>query len=411
MNILQTMPCRIKTYESTLQGFKITDTYLIALNDTCNGGHNMLIPAGYTDYTGSFLYIPFFSNFLNISSEKMTILFFLFYGIFCISLSLIGLNIFFKSKTAKIHGTLSILILGILCISVSDTYSFYGLTSLALIPWWSKLYLFNFNHHKKYFFLIILTGAIIGFSNSVRGHSGNDVLFGIIALVFFTTFKHKNIKKLSILCLLILPIFLINFQIEQLQKKARNYLINNAETHTLIDSKQLAGFDLNFVRAIWHNAYYNLGYLSKNNQKNASDKNFILNENEPIIHSDVYSVKKAQSIVPNIIPYSAKYEMLLKNEYFKFIKKEPFLYLKIITKKATVIFAYILIFFNIGFYYIYKKKFRIETIIFFSVGIMLNTLFGLIAEPDYPYLLGLFAYLGLFTTSLIEDSYLQNSSI
>ena len=42
---------------------------------------------------------------------------------------------------------------------------------------------------------------------------------------------------------------------------------------------------------------------------------------------------------------------------------------------------------------------------------MLNTLFGLIAEPDYPYLLGLFAYLGLFTTNLIEDSYLENSSI
>jgi len=101
----------------------------------------------------------------------------------------------------------------------------------------------------------------------------------------------------------------------------------------------------------------------------------------------------------------------LKNEYFKFIKNKPFLYFKIITKKAAVIFAYILIFFNIGFYYIYKKRFKTETIVFFTVGIMLNTLFGLIAEPDYPYLLGLFAYLGLFTTNLIEDSYLQNSSI
>ena len=36
---------------------------------------------------------------------------------------------------------------------------------------------------------------------------------------------------------------------------------------------------------------------------------------------------------------------------------------------------------------------------------MINSLFGIAAEPDYTYLLGLFAYSSLLGTKLIEDKY------
>ena len=73
------MPCRVKSYEAALNGYEKTDTYLIAYNDICNGGENILTPAGYTDYVGSFLYIPFFSNLMNIDIDTITILFYSLY--------------------------------------------------------------------------------------------------------------------------------------------------------------------------------------------------------------------------------------------------------------------------------------------------------------------------------------------
>ena len=84
MKPFQTMPCRVKSYEAALNGYEKTDTYLIAYNDICNGGENILTPAGYTDYVGSFLYIPFFSDLMNIDIDTITILFYSLYGILCI---------------------------------------------------------------------------------------------------------------------------------------------------------------------------------------------------------------------------------------------------------------------------------------------------------------------------------------
>ena len=109
MKPFQTMPCRVKSYEAALNGYEKTDTYLIAYNDICNGGENILTPAGYTDYVGSFLYIPFFSDLMNIDIDTITILFYSLYGILCILISVIGLFKFYNTKPALIHGTISIL--------------------------------------------------------------------------------------------------------------------------------------------------------------------------------------------------------------------------------------------------------------------------------------------------------------
>ena len=256
MKILQTMPCRIKSYESTLEGFNITENYLIAFNDICNGGSNILTPAGYTDYVGSFLYIPFLSKLLNQSIENTAVLFFSFYGLICMILSLVGLYKFYNSTQAKIHGSLTILAVGTLCIFISDTYCFYGLTSLALITWWSKISIFNKVNYKKYFILFIFTGLVIAFSNTVRGNSGTDILLSILILLILGFFKEKKLYKFYIILLIFAPILLLNYQINNLKTKSRDYLIKNTNVQTK--------YDLNFVRAIWHNAYYSLGYLSIN---------------------------------------------------------------------------------------------------------------------------------------------------
>ena len=382
--LFQTMPCRIEGYKAALEGFNATDIHLIAYNDICNNGNNILSPSGYTDHVGSYLYIPFLSKLFNLSIENTATLFFSFYGLFCILISLVGLFYFYNSKFAKIYGMASITTIGLLCIFISDTYCFYGLTSLALITWWSKIKELEKINYKKLILLFLFTGLIISFSNTVRGNSGDDVLISILIITIFFTVKDKKKFRIISIFIIFIPIFLVNFQISDLKNKARNYLMKNEET--------IERFDLNFVRATWHNAYYSLGYLS------------IDNKDLPI-PSDTFSVKKAQEINPKVKVYSAEYEKILKNEYFKFVKKYPFLFIQILASKAGVIFLYFLIFFNVGIYYLFKYKMRAETFLFFIPGIIFNSAFGIATEPNYTYLLGLFAYSSLFGLKLIEDKY------
>lgn len=392
MKPFQTMPCRVSSYESALEGHQITNQYLIAFNDICNGGMNILMPAGYTDYVGSFLYIPFISNLLNLSINSSTILFFSLYGLLCITLSLIGLYKFYSTGPAKFYGTISILLLGIFFILISDTYSFYGLTSLCLLTWWSKLINKNFLFSKKKIFFLILTGFIIGFSNSVRGNSGNDILLSIIVVCILNIFFHKNFKQIISIIVIILPIIIINLFLENIKNNSKQYLIKNTN---ILNQK----IDLNYVRAHWHNAYYSLGYLNGKNNKDVP---------EP---SDTYSIKKAHSINPDIVPYSSKYEKLLKDEYLKFVKKYPFFFLKTKFSKIGVVAFYIIIFMNIGIYFLLKNKCTTKNLYFFIPGIILNSLFGIATEPNYTYLLGLFAYCSIFSTNIIEDFYLQNKKL
>ena len=382
MKLFQTMPCRVKSYEAALNGFKKTDTYLIAFNDICNGGKEILIPAGYTDYVGSFLYIPYISNTLNLNVETVTTFFYIFYGLICISLSLLGLYRFYETKPALIHGTLSIIGIGLICIFISDTYSFYGLTSLGLITWWSKIKIILKKIDSKRLIFFAFTGLLIGFSNTVRGNSGTDIFLSISCVLILYSYINRSFYKFYIIILILAPILFINYQIDLLKNKSRNYLIENTDVQKV--------YDLNFVRAIWHNAYYGLGYLSINNE----------DVPEP---SDTYSVKKAKEIKPDVIYYSKEYEKILKNEYFNFVKNYPFLYIKIIFSKAGLILFYFVFFLNIGIYFLFKNKLKSETILFFGSGIIFNSLFGILAEPDYTYLLGLFAYSGLLGTKLIED--------
>ena len=64
---------------------------------------------------------------------------------------------------------------------------------------------------------------------------------------------------------------------------------------------------------------------------------------------------------------------------------------------------YIILFMNIGVYFLIKNKVQKGSLIFFILGIGFNSLFGILAEPDYTYLLGMFAFSSLFTVKILED--------
>ena len=94
-------------------------------------------------------------------------------------------------------GFIVIFFLFFLSIGIGDTYSFYGLTSLALIPAWfyfidKYLYISNL----KVFIFSVLSGIMIAFSESVRGQSGLAIIFCLVIYFIMDEKKYKVKKQL-----------------------------------------------------------------------------------------------------------------------------------------------------------------------------------------------------------------------
>lgn len=383
----QTMPCRVQGFQATLDGYIKTNKYLIAFNDACNNGANIFTPSGIADHLGTFFYIPFLADKLDIEINFATKFFFIFYGIICFFISIFFFNKINSNKKIKILGTLVISFLFILCISISDTYSFYGLTCLALIPMWQ--YFLDKNLINNKFSIItfsLFSGILIAFSESVRGQSGLSLVICLIMYFYFLN-KENKLRKFITIIIILLPLVTIKFFFENLKDSRNNFFLNDQNK---IIELQKRNVPLHHVRSIWHNAYFGLGFLSYENP------NFPKN-------NDTFAVNKAKELNPNIIPFTSEYEKLLRKEYFNFIINYPLYFLKITAAKVGVILMYIIIFMNIGIYYLFKIKIANRIKYFFIPGIFFNGLFGILAEPVYTYLLGMFVYCSLMTLSIMQQ--------
>mgnify|MGYP001295567749 CR=1 FL=1 len=387
--LFQIMPCRLEGYKSTLEGFVKTNKFLVSYNDVCNGGSDMLIPSGIADHWGSFFYIPSLAYFFDIGADLASKIFFLSYGLICFAISLYFFNKLFNNKKLQLIGFIVIFFLFFLSIGIGDTYSFYGLTSLALIPVWCYfidkfLYISNI----KIFIFSILSGIMIAFSESVRGQSGLTIIFCLLTYFIMNEKKYK-IKKAIIILLILIPSLPLNFFYEYLKEERNNYLGKNNEIVLELNKREIS---LNHVRSVWHNAYFGLGFLNDDNPN--------LPKN-----NDTYAVNFAKKINPLVVPFTAEYEKILRDEYFKIMINEPLSYLKIILSKIAYLLLYILLFVNIGLYFLIKKRISAKVKYFFFPGIAFNCLFGIMAEPYYQYLLGLFVFCSLMTLHILHNEY------
>ncbi len=387
MKLFQVMPCRVQGYQATLDGYLKTDKLLVSFNDICSNGANILTPSGISDHLGSFLYIPYLSHKFNLDIELSKNIFFIGYGLICLLLSLFFFNKIKFNLLGRVYGYSSIAALFLLNIFISDTYSFYGLTSLALIPLWYYVLKNNLiNHIYSLTFLSLLSGLIIAFSETVRGQSGLFILISL-TIYYFSERKQINLKLIS-LFFLIIPLIFSKILLNNLVDERNTFFNQKPELKLELKKRDIP---INHVRAMWHNAYYNLGFLSydyydfpKNN--------------------DTYSVQRAKQIDPTVVPFTKEYENLLMKEYFNFIKSYPLHFVKISFAKIGVILMYLILFINIGFYFIYKNSVKKRILFFFIPGIILNALLGIAAEPDYSYLLGMFTFSSMMSVYLNDDT-------
>ncbi len=388
----QTMPCRVQGFQATLDGYIKSNKYLVSFDDVCNGGLNIFTPAGFADHLGSFFYIPLLANKFDIEVNFATKFFFISYGIICFLIS-----IFFFNKTnldikIKIIGSLTIFFLFFLCISISDTYSFYGLTSLALIPMWQ--YFFEKKLIENNFDIVtfsLFTGIMIAFSESIRGQSGLSLIICLIIYLYFID-KENKFKKLLTILIILLPLIGTQLFFKNLKDSRDSFFLKDQNKILELKKRNIA---LKNVRSIWHNAYFGLGFLSYDNP------NFPKN-------NDDYSINKVKELNPDIVPFTSEYEKILRKEYFSFIFNYPLYFFKITAAKAGVVLMYIIFFTNIGIYYLYKNELSKNIKYFFLPGIFFNGLIGIVTEPDYTYLLGMFVYCSFMTLFIIQPHSKKN---
>jgi hypothetical protein len=212
--------------------------------------------------------------------------------------------------------------------------------------------------------MALLIGGLTSAGHLIRSHSGTPIiLFVIIVLVFS---KSVKIKKL-----IFLGILLSGFLIPQIIFKS---IIRSRDTF-LTQVNAGASYERN-VHAFWHSIYIGLGYL-----KNGYGLNY----------SDQVAYDKAAEVNPNIKILTNEYEALIKSETIKFIKEHPLFVAKTVIVKGLVLIGYFLIFCNLGFWIILKKKFDSLDWGFIG-GLLFCSLTGFLVVPHPKYMLGFISF-------------------
>ena len=352
----------------------------MSYNDPCNfKGYG---PSMISDDLGSYFIIPKIVEFFGLSLDASIQLLYTGSVILAFIAGALGSWFYCKTTLGKLISILALALLSAVMAGIGDYYIFMGVVPMAFIPWY--LYLEDRGKVKASFVYFAIMGLLIGSAHLIRSHSGTSVLI-FVSLSLLLTKQYSKKVKLAFVVIILMGMSMVFTGFDKVMEQRVAFLKS-------IDSPH----DPEGIRARWHNLYYSLGYLY----------NFHAFEgwtdgpgHEP---SDTYSVRKALSIKPDVILYSSDYEELLKTEYFKFVKNHPFFIIQTFFAKFGVLLMYVLLFMNVGlilsFYYLKSFKF----LFFFCTGIGFNMLFGLLATPEYQYLMGLFAFATMYGTYSID---------
>jgi hypothetical protein len=385
MKFFQIMPCRYSGLENTLKGYDLTNVQLVAYDDKCLAGSEIYSPAGLADNIGSYYFIPKLVQLTGIELEIAIQLVYSGFVFLAFLSAAIAIWLFFQSLSGKLIGIMALAILSLVMAGIGDYYIFAGAIPMAIVPW--LIYILkkppiNVKYLYLFFFLV---GIIISVGHLFRSHSGTDVLiFMLISLVFFAKSYSYKQKTISILILTLSMATVFNW--------FNSIVDQRIEYLSSIDSN----YELSGKRIMWHNIYYSLGYLP-----NSYGQVDGFEHHEP---SDTYSVKRALEINPEVKLWSNDYEDILRKETFSFIAGHKLFFIQSISVKIGVMLVYIGLFMNIGLVMLFYYKTNIKFHLPFLSCIIFNMVFGVLTEPDYRYLIGLFLFSVLYSIYIIDSA-------
>lgn len=222
-----------------------------------------------------------------------------------------------------------------------------------------------------------IAGISLGVSHYIRIHSGTGVLlFFTIALIFY--FRADWIKKGLLAGAITIGVLIPVIYSDALLQQRNDFLASQANHHPVAHKK-----------AFWHLVYIGFGYLH-----NDLDLQFI----------DEVAIEKVRSISPNAIYLSREYNEILKRSTIKLVKENPIFALKTVVVKAGRILFCMLVFANIGLLAAikYPKPLGLEAA--FIVGMVFQSIPGILVMPIDSYLLGFIAMATIYGVLSINEA-------
>lgn len=358
---MQVMPTRLEKINQAIQGYEQTNVPLIYFNG------NTLSPAGVTDEIGVYYFVPLVARLFDLEAEQAA--FYFYYGViyFSLTLGFAGVCFLFRSWISRFLALLGLIWLGVISTRGGTVYSIPPATVAAVLPWF--LY-FSSKIKLTPFFLGIsfLSGAAIGFSNSIRPHGATGLILLMGVLIIFLKYPIKD--KLKILSALALGLLIPVLTFTYLSGKRDAYLTQQTETYQPSEP----------ISQLWHSIYIGFGYL-----------------NNPlgIKYEDSVAFDKVRSISPDTIAFSKEYVKILKAEVFRIICSQTNFVIKTVFAKIGVVLFYLIYSANLGLIaaYYYPKKRALESA--FLVAILFSATPGILVMPFGSYILSFIA-LSLF---------------
>lgn len=365
------MPFRYQHLEMTLKGLEKSSVPLIEYNGTT------FLPAGVSDDTGIYYFVPKIANIFGLNLDAAILVFFfslLFVGLTSAIISIFGL------QKRILHRIISLGFLAVLSgylILRGDIYILSATTALTIIP--LCYYLKNKKIQLLYRILFfVLFGIIISLSNFIRSNSGTAVLIFLITYLIVVYFHDKK-KILFFGSALVIGLMVFNLFAANLKNNRDEFLSQFSDSH----SELIEG------HVLWHSIYLGFGFL---------------NNNYGIIYNDDFAYAKARALKPEIIIHSDDYEKLMFSEVIKLLKNDPWFVIKTVAAKFGVVLVYLLLFTNIGFYYIFRSRRNLRILLPFVPAVLFNLLFPVVVMPFPGYMIGIVAIAMIFSIMSIEEA-------
>jgi MFS family permease len=373
---MEVMPCQYQMLREALSGYEKTGVPLVAFDG------NVLKPAGMGDDIGLYFFVPKISHVLGVSMDQSINVLLISVILVSCALGIIGSFLYFRKPAMKWLAVVELILLALLSYFVNGIYVILSAIVIATIP----LFLY-FSEKRRasacFVVFLFLTGLTISITHHFRSHAGTGVLiFMTIILLISIQFHWK--EKLIFFLLLMISVSAPMVYFDKIMKQRDVYL---TKSNSIYEPPKRG-------HVFWHSVYIGFGFLS--------------NEYE-IRYKDEIAIEKVRSISPKTRYLSHEYEAVLRNEVFDLIKKHPLFVTQTIFSKLGVIGFYFLMFSNLGLIVtvLHRKSWRLE-IAFFS-AMMFNSFFGIIAIPDYRYLMGFLAFATLYGIISIDDAIEHNA--
>jgi len=333
-----------------------------------------LVAAGCGDDIAMYYVVPMLARAARIALTDAVDLFLA--GIVLISAiaGALGLILVCRVPFGRLVSIAAIVLLSLLALRTGDIYVVQSSVVLALVPW---ILFFGRNRRSRWQLLafVFFGSAVLATANLFRTHAGTGVLIFMGWLVAFNP-QHKRKFKLLLafaaLVGMLVPVVYFRILLDTRDAYLKKY------GHVATAFRQ---------HVFWHTIYVGLGYIN--------------NDVVPSYRDEV-AQGRVREVAPQTIAYSLEYERYIKLEVMRTVRKHPFLVFETLAAKVGVIVGLVLVCANLGLVaaYRYPKHWPIE--VAFWNAIAFQALFGILAIPVLPYLLGLIAFTVLYAVISID---------